>query len=179
MYAHSSSHEEDQLPPLQEGEIFIIHHPSSHQPSQKLPASCVLGKRHDMNVIPNSLPIGTTPPWALFHTRADFEQSEHFVTHGLSNPIINDQLKLLQRHSRDSGVTLTKAQDMHAVLKAAADESDIMAEVNLSFKHSLFSIKLILHSFNFRTFRCQLGQAINHVNTVSISKIPMLPYLAF
>ena len=96
---------------LQPGETLIVYHPHSWRPTRIVPTAephgpCKHTVRHVIRKPEDS--------YALFPTRADFEQAEIFVNNNCSDKYINDQLKF--EHQHGMRLEVKTARKMHKLL---------------------------------------------------------------
>lgn len=105
----------EDIPRLDEDQVWIKRHPSSKQPSGLLATPAASSTRCN-NV--GSEPQSALPPFFPFRTREDFLQAEIFSDKGADNDHINRQLALSS--SPGSKITMRNAKEYHETLARAS-----------------------------------------------------------
>jgi len=110
--------------PLPPGKTLILYHPHAQHPPEIVDTATLSLAREPRPF------FFTSDPWAPFASRDDFEQAELFIKHHCTNSLINDQLRLNQRHDSSTydpqhPPPMKNAREMHRILEEAESDLDI------------------------------------------------------
>ncbi|KAG8710978.1 hypothetical protein FRC11_003923 [Ceratobasidium sp. 423] len=128
----------EDIPPLEEGKVWVRYHPASNQRSGYLVVSS--SQRMQTEPCTTSHPIHSP-----FRTHTDFLQAEIFSKYNVSDKHIDAQLKMLHETGAYKGdshspLTLKSAADYHEVMRNASGTSEKFRAkpIKTSFKGKVY-----------------------------------------
>ncbi|KAI0309138.1 hypothetical protein OF83DRAFT_1179977 [Amylostereum chailletii] len=130
------------IPPLLDGQTFVVYHPHSGKQLEVLQTYNVDGTAPDFpetQPLANNLsmatpPSSTLPPWAPFSNKDSFLQAEIFVGGNSPDTFINKQLSFMQDSELGSPVSFSTAAEMHDLLWKDVTVDDMGETFSVPFR---------------------------------------------